>query len=118
MEVKRGQLLTQDLTGSLEAAVLGVGEDTEVLTLIDSLIKFIKLSCLSTLQMEWHFWLAVDKSALSFYNHEALLVVHRLATLCHLVQSMEEVDQGGPLSVVLYVLAILTLDESVCYEKP
>ena len=85
------------------------GEETESLTLIDAINGFNELSFLVILWMVRHCWPSRSIFALDFYRHEAQLVVRRPATLCHILTRREGVTQGDPLSMFLYVLALLPL---------
>ena len=88
-------------------------EDTEYLTLVDSRNVFNEISCLVILYTVRHRWLSNAKFTLNCYRHEALLIVCRLAALCHIIMSREEVTQKDPLSMVIYILAILNLAKSM-----
>ena len=56
--------------------------------------------------------------ALSFYQHETLLVIRRPEMVFSFIRSREEVTQGEPLLVVLYRLPLLPFSESIQEEEP
>ena len=60
-----------------------------------------------------HCWPLGAIFALNCYQHEALLVVWRLAALCTIMTIRYRVTQGDPLSVVLYGLSFLPLEEAI-----
>ena len=86
-------------------------EETEGIKIIDARNGFNKLSHLEMLWMVRHFWLSGMIFSLNCYCHEALAVVHRPAALCNIMTSREGVTQVDPLSMILYGLALLLLDE-------
>ena len=94
------------------------GEDAKVLTLIDSRNGFNELFCLVILWTVSHQWPSGARFALNCCRNETQLVVRRPAALCYLLMSIEGVNQGYPLSVVLYVLALLPLVEAMREADP
>ena len=58
-----------------------------------------------------HHWLSGTRFALNFYRHEDLLIARRPESLCHIITIREGVTQVDPLSMILYGLALLLLDE-------
>ena len=47
------------------------------------------------------------------YRHEAFLVVHQTAAVCNFRKIRDGVTQGDPLSMVLYILALLPIYEAL-----
>ena len=60
-----------------------------------------------------HNWSSGLKLALNCYRREVLIVVRRPTELCHIMKRREGVTQGHPLSMILYGLALLPLDEAM-----
>ena len=89
------------------------GEETESLTLIDTRNGFNTISRLAMIWTVRHHWPLGSIFALNCYRHEAQLVVQRPAALFHILTIRERVTQQDTISMVLYVLALLTLAQAM-----
>ena len=82
------------------------------MTLFDAHKVFNGISLLVMIWTVRHLWPARERLALKFYWHKALLFFGPSA-LCRFIRSREEVTQGDTLSMVLYCLDLILMDETM-----